>query len=176
TAAVLAQIETGALGPVQQAVQNPAQQTMKAPLPMSQHAEAEMAAEARPVAWQGKICTGLLACPERTVLIAKLWASVQRQIARIDGVHGDFVARGGPPHAGEAEGYAKLIASLARSLRELANLDAALQDRDQPGKATEKSGLPGGGMPDRDAFREELARRLAALEGDEGYSAATTPA
>lgn len=60
----------------------------------------------RPSPWQGQPCTGLAACPERTALIARLWASVSRQIARIDAAHAAFVAQGGQPNAAEAEGHA----------------------------------------------------------------------
>lgn len=110
-----------------------------------------------PQSWQGQPCTGLAACPERSALVAKLWASVARQVARIDAAHGQFVSRGAP-NAGEAEGYAKLIAMLARSLRELAALDAAMQDRQGHTADAASAGT------DADALRDELAQRLAALE------------
>lgn len=115
--------------------------------------------QTRPIIWQGNPCTGLSACPERSALIGKLWASVSRQIARIDAAHGEFVHRGAP-NAGEAEGYAKLIATLARSLRELAALDASLQEKSQQDQAAHD--ISAGN--NADALRDELAKRLAALE------------
>ncbi|MGL4495918.1 MAG: transposase [Beijerinckiaceae bacterium] len=159
TAAMLREIASGALGSGglgSGALDNAAPAAEPAVIAPA----APVADAARPVSWAGKPCAGLAACPERTVLIAQLWASVQSQIARIDAAHGQYVARGGRANASEAEGYAKLIASLARSLRELANLDAALQEKAEAEKSAQGAALSG----DRDAFRAELARRLAAFE------------
>lgn len=123
---------------------------MPAPLPETR----------QPSPWQGQPCTGLADCPERTALIARLWASVSRQIARIDAAHAAFVANGGLPNAAEAEGHAKLIAALARTMRELATLDAALQDKSREERAAHDSNS----TRNADAFRDELAKRLAALD------------
>ena len=96
--------------------------------------------------------------PTRADLAVSITQAVERELAAIDAV----LARLGTSRlgadeegAGEAERTARTLASLARALKELKQLDA---------RRTEPSGLQCDDMPrDIDEFRRELARRMDAL-------------
>jgi hypothetical protein len=101
----------------------------------------------------------LRAC--RVDLVERLWAAAETQIkaheARLKGL--------GPGEAG-SEAHAKSLATLARTIKELIDMDTAaievdraLEDADNPHELE-----PGTALSDLASLREELARRLEGIE------------
>jgi hypothetical protein len=101
----------------------------------------------------------------RVDLVERLWSAAEAQIkaheARLKGL--------GPGEAG-SEAHAKSLATLARTIKELIEMDTAaievdraLEDADNPHELE-----PGTALNDLASLREELARRL------EGFGAGAT--
>lgn len=98
----------------------------------------------------------------RVDLVERLWAAAEAQVkaheARLKGL--------GPGEAG-SEAHAKSLATLARTIKELIEMDTAaievdraLEDADNPHELE-----PGTALSDLASLRKELARRLEGLEG-----------
>jgi len=111
-----------------------------------------------------RLSAGSASPASRADLVERLWAAAQAQVdaydARLKG-HGPGEA------AGEANPRA--LATLARTIRELIDLDSAaievdraLEDQDNPHDLN-----PDSALSDLDSLREELAHRLGGLEPGE---------
>jgi hypothetical protein len=90
---------------------------------------------------------------ERAALIARLQAVVEREIDAVDQV----LTTLGASDRNETEGAARTLASLARTLRELAQLDTA-----PPAETNNDTSS----VRDLDEFRRDLSRRLDRIIAD----------
>lgn len=112
--------------------------------------------------------------PSRARLLARLWQAAERQVAHIEARMAQAHL---PPEEGgrvpDTEKDARALALLARTLREL----SAVEDDARTGKARRGKGASmetgdgegdgdGAEVRDRDAFRQELARRLDRLRAE----------
>ncbi|MCU0885018.1 MAG: hypothetical protein MUC44_08720 [Beijerinckiaceae bacterium] len=104
---------------------------------------------------------GVLPRASRVDLVERLWAAAEAQI----GAHEARLKGLGPGEAA-SEAHAKALATLARTIRELIDLDGAaievdraLEDQDNPHDLN-----PDSALADLASLREELARRLEGLE------------
>ena len=108
--------------------------------------------------------TGFLLAPPRPTsradLVECLWAAAQAQV----GAHEARLKGLGPGEAG-GEANPRAFARLARTIRELIDLDSAdievdraLEDQDNPYDLN-----PDSALSDLDSLREELAHRLGGL-------------
>lgn len=107
----------------------------------------------------------------RARLLARLWATAERQVAQIEA---RMAAVAGPEEgtrAADAEKDARALALIARTLREL----SSVEDEARVAKAGKAKGAAAGAgegeghgaeVRDRDAFRRELARRLDRLRAE----------
>lgn len=106
---------------------------------------------------------GVMSRASRVDLVERLWAAAEAQVraheARLKGL--------GPGEAG-SEAQAKSLATLARTIKELIEMDTAaievdraLEDADNPHELE-----PGTALSDLASLREELARRLEGIERD----------
>jgi hypothetical protein len=87
-------------------------------------------------------------------VIARLWRTAERQVAEIET---RLVAAGGDPATLERD--AKTLSVLARTVRDLVALDAEAKRAATTETADDTTQAP----PDIDAFRNELAEKLAQL-------------
>lgn len=92
---------------------------------------------------EGRLCPGLSACFHRPLLLARLYAELERRVEALTG-------RAAKPS--EAEKDAKLLTVLAQTLQRLAVLDEDINQADD-----------GETKDDARLIREELARRLSRL-------------
>lgn len=90
----------------------------------------------------------------RPSVIARLWRTAERQVADIET---RLVAAGGDPATLERD--AKTLSVLARTVRDLVALDAEARQTDMTDPVDDETQAP----PDLDAFRNELAEKLAQL-------------
>ena len=109
----------------------------------------------RPTSWFNKPCPGLGECPDRAELIARSWMLAQKQIDDIEMQFAD-IGDGENRKRLNAVQYARALGVMVRVLKDLAALDRTV--RSQGGDATEQGGVSSDGL------RDELARRLAAIE------------
>ncbi len=104
----------------------------------------------------------------RKALVARLWRAAARQVAlieaRLGAAEAGIAGASGTSHADapDPEKDAKLLASLARTLRELVLLDEAVAPRPAARPREDDDDEP---PRDPDDFRRELARRLERLRG-----------
>lgn len=90
----------------------------------------------------------------RPSLIARLWRTAERQVAEIES---RLVAAGGDPASLERD--AKTLSVLARTVRDLVALDNDSGQGTRTDKTDDEAEIP----RDIDAFRRELAQKLAEL-------------
>ena len=90
----------------------------------------------------------------RPSVIARLWRTAERQVAEIET---RLIAAGGDPALLERD--AKTLSVLARTVRDLVALDAEAGR----GAATDRQDDQSEAPPDIDAFRRDLAEKLAQL-------------
>jgi hypothetical protein len=110
------------------------------------------------------LCPGLDFCPARAAVVARLWHTVEQQVSEAQ-------ARLTGPLAAAKEEHddaAKLLASLARTLKELYGLDAAggsatARPARSPAPAPAEDSDDDAVPLDAESLRAELARRLEAL-------------
>jgi hypothetical protein len=97
----------------------------------------------------------------RVDLVDRLWQSAEAQVR----AHECKLKALGPGEAG-SEAHAKALATLARTIRELIELDAAAADaeREAAGEGECNDADPDAALASLSALREELARRLDAIE------------
>ena len=109
----------------------------------------------RPMSWLHKPCPGLGECPERSELIAQSWVLAQRQIDEIDL---QFADADDGPNAKRVNPVtqARALGVVVRVLKDLVALDRAA-------KAESATDDTQGGV-NSDGLRDELARRLAAIQ------------
>lgn len=107
---------------------------------------------------------GALPRASRVELVERLWQAAEAQIA----AHEARLSGLAPGEAG-SEAQAKSLATLARTIKELIEMDTAaievdraLEDADNPHDID-----PDCALADLGALREELARRLSGLDGRE---------
>jgi hypothetical protein len=89
----------------------------------------------------------------RADLIERLWQAAEAQVR----AHEAKLRALAPGEAG-SEAHAKALATLARTIRELVELDAALAAADGEGEPNDAD--PEQALASLDALREELARKL----------------
>jgi hypothetical protein len=113
------------------------------------------------IAVAGRASDGVLPRASRVDLVERLWAAAEAQV----GAHEARLKGLGPGEAA-SEAHAKALATLARTIRELIDLDGAaievdraLEDQDNPHDLN-----PDSALTDLASLREELARRLEGLE------------
>jgi hypothetical protein len=103
--------------------------------------------------------------PSRAALVDRLWLAAEVQVraheTRLKGL-------GGQPAGAEAE--AKSLATLARTLKELIELDHAAQAADREDD-NPNDDSPDGALSDLASLRSELARRLDGLRACDGGGA-----
>ena len=96
------------------------------------------------------------AAPDFAVLAASLQAAVERELKAVECVLGML----GPSDRGESERMARTLASLARTLRQVALLNAG--EEGMAANDSDDDPIP----RDIDEFRRELARRIEAFVGE----------
>jgi hypothetical protein len=113
--------------------------------------------------WVGKACPGLASCPERAEEVARAWAAARAQVEAVTA----RTATLGPD--GDIATEAKLLGTVVRTLKELAEIDAkaAAEARKAVAEAR-KAGAAGdasaeGETDDKDALGRLVAEMEAAL-------------
>lgn len=113
------------------------------------------AAATRPSSWLNKPCPGLGDCPERAELVARSWVLAQQQIDDIETQFADAEpdAERKPPNPVT---QARALGVVVRVLKDLVALDRAarLESATDDPQSSNTS----------DSLRDELARRLAAIQ------------
>ncbi len=100
----------------------------------------------------------------RVVLVERLWTAADMQIRAHEARLKDLA-----PGEAASEAHAKSLATLARTIKELIEMDAAAIDID---RALEDAGVsherdPDSALADLSSLREELARRLDGLQASD---------
>jgi hypothetical protein len=115
-----------------------------------------------------RMSTGFLLAPPRAPAVS-IWSNASWRRHRRRFVAHQARLKGLGPGEAAGEAHARALATLARTIRELIDLDSAaievdraLEDQDSPHDLN-----PGRALSDLDSLREELARRLGGLEPGE---------